>query len=173
MNRRTFWVSTLAVALALPFVAFAQNQGGGGGGGRFNPEEFRKRMMDDLREDLGATGDEWQVLEPKVEKVMAATRDARFGGMFGGRGGRGRGGPGGGGRGGFNMPETPVSKAAEELNTLLENKDAPADQITAKLTALREARAKARADLAAAQKELQEVLTPRQEAVLVARGMLD
>ena len=57
--------------------------------------------------------------------------------------------------------------------TALENKDTPADQIAAKLTALREARAKAKADLETAQKDLKEVLTPRQEAVMVSMGMLE
>ena len=183
MNRRTFWVSTLAVALAAPLFVFAQDQGGGRGRGNFNPEEFRKMMMDRLQERLGATPDEMQVLSPKLEKVMTAQRDAMSGmgmgmGRLFGRGGRGGpGGPGGGGpgggRGGFQMPETPVSKAAAELDTLLENKDAPDADVAAKLTALREARAKARADLQAAQKELQEVLTPRQEAVLVSLGMVE
>ena len=175
MNRRTFWISTLAVALAAPLFVFAQDQGGGGGGGRgnFNPEEFRKRMMERMQERLGATPDEMQVLAPKIEKVMTAQRDAMGGmGRMFGRGGRGRGGPGGGG-GGFQMPETPVSKAADELNTALEDKDAPADQVAAKLAALREARAKAKTELETAQKDLQSVLTPRKEAVLVTFGMLD
>jgi hypothetical protein len=177
MNRRTFWVSTLAVALAVPMFALAQDQGRGGRGG-FNPEQFRKMMMDRMQEALGATPDEMQVLSPKIEKVMTAQRDAMAGrmGMFGrgGRGGQGRGGQGGGGQGGgFQMPETPVSKAAAELSTTLENKDAPEADIAAKLTALREARAKARAELEAAQKDLQGVLTPRQEAVMVSMGMLD
>ena len=66
-----------------------------------------------------------------------------------------------------------MGKASADLRTALENKDTPADQINAKLTALREARDKARAEVAAAQKELKEVLTPRQEAVLVTMGMLE
>ena len=185
MNRRTFWVSTLAVAMAVPMFALAQDQGGGGRGrGGFNPEEFRKMMMDRLQERLGATPDEMQVLAPKLEKVMTAQRDAMSGmgmGRLFGRGGRGGGGggggqgrgQGGGGGGGFQMPETPVSKATQELDTLLENKDAPDAEVATKLTALREARAKSRADLQAAQKELQEVLTPRQEAILVVLGMVE
>ena len=188
MNRRTFWISTLAVALAAPLFVFAQDQGGGGRGrgGPANMEEFRKMMMDRLQERLGATPDEMQVLSPKLEKVMTAQRDAMSGmgmgmGRLFGRGGRGGGGGGGGqgrgpgcgGGGGFQMPETPVSKATQELDTLLENKDAPDAEVATKLTALREARAKSRADLQAAQKELQEVLTPRQEAILVVLGMVE
>ena len=182
MNRRTFWISTFAVALAAPLFVLAQDQGGGRGrGGPPNMEEIRKMMLERLQERLGATPDEMQVLAPKLEKVMTAQRDAMSGmgmgmGRLFGRGGRGGGqggGGGGGGRGGFQMPETPVTKAAAELDTLLENKDAPDADVAAKLATLREARAKARADLQAAQKELQEVLTPRQEAVLVSVGMVE
>ena len=182
MNRRTFWTSTLAVALVAPLFVLAQDQGGGrpggpGGPGGFNPEEMRKRMIERMQEELGATPDDMQVITPKLEKVFTARRDAggfgmgmMFGGGRGGRGGgRGPGGPGGP----PNQPETPVSKAAGELRTTLENKDAPAEEINAKLTALREARAKARADLEAAQKDLVSVLSPRQEAVMVAMGMVD
>ena len=177
MNRRTFWMSTLAVALVAPMFALAQNQGGDGQ--EFNPEEMRKRMIEGMQTALGATPDEMQVITPKLEKVFTAQQDARggfgMGGMFGGRGGRG--GRGGGDRGGpggaANQPETPVRKASAELRTTLENKDAPAEEITAKLTALREARAKARADLEVAQKDLVSVLTPRQEAVMVGMGMVE
>jgi hypothetical protein len=145
--------------------------GGGGGGGGFDPAQFRQRMMDNLKEQLKATDDEWKVLEPKVDKVMTAQASARAGGGFA----RGRGGPGGGGGGGGNFPgnDSPAAQAARDLRTTLENDSAQASEITQKLTALREARAKAKADLETAQKDLKDVLTPRQEAVLVVNGMLE
>ncbi|MDB5298261.1 MAG: hypothetical protein JWO31_4244, partial [Phycisphaerales bacterium] len=71
------------------------------------------------------------------------------------------------------QPESPVAKAATELRTVTENKEAPASDITAKLAALREAKLKAKAELATAQKELTEVVTPKQEAILVSMGTLD
>ena len=46
------------------------------------------------------------------------------------------------------------------------------DALAAKLRTWREAREKARADLAAAQKQLIEVLTPRQEAMLMNMGLV-
>lgn len=173
MNRRMFWLSTLAVALVAPLLAIAQDQGGGRGRGQFNPEEFRKQLIARMQEQLGATADEMQVITPKLEKVMTAQREAMASrmGMFGGRGGRG--GRGGDRGGAGNQPETPAAKAASELRTTLENPNAPAEEINAKLAALREARAKARADLEAAQKDLVSVLTPRQEAVMVSMGMVD
>jgi hypothetical protein len=47
------------------------------------------------------------------------------------------------------------------------------EQVKEKVAAVRAARQKARAALAAAQAELQEMITPEQEAVLVSRGLLD
>jgi hypothetical protein len=81
-----------------------------------------------------------------------------------GGGDRGPGGPGGD-RGG-----SPESQA---LRTTLENENATADEIKAKLTAVRESRKKASGELEAARAELQKVVTVRQEAVLVAMGMLE
>ena len=131
--------------------------------------------MDRMRENLGANDDEWKVLQPKIEKVFTARNDARFGGGFGGggRGMRGGGGPGGAGGGGDNQPQSAVGQATQDLRRTLENKDASADEISAKLKALRDAREKAQGELATAQKELKEVLTQRQEATLVSFGMLD
>jgi hypothetical protein len=170
MSVRNWCLAVLAVALMSP-MAFAQGGGGGGGGGgrgNFDPAQMRERFMNQIKERMGATDDEWKVLAPKIEKIQTAQRETRGGGGFGGGGRRG-----GGDGGGDNQPTTAVGKASAELRTALENKDTPAEEITKKLSALREARDKARADVAAAQKELKEVLTARQEAVLVTMGMLE
>lgn len=149
-----------------------RDQGRGGGRGNFDPAQWRQRMEEQMKQDLGATDDEWKVIQPKLEKVSNAQRGMR-GGMFGMMGGRGRGGPGGDRGPGGDQPQSPVSQASSDLQKVLENKDASAEQIASKLTALREAREKAKVELAAAQKDLKEVLTARQEAVLVVRGLLD
>lgn len=67
----------------------------------------------------------------------------------------GRGGPGGGPGGGQQPtgPSSPVGDAAHELQTLLDNKDATPEQITAKVTALRTAKAKAKEELTKTQTE--------------------
>jgi len=69
-------------------------------------EEWRKRAADQLRQSLGASEDEWKVLQPLIEKVQNLQRSTRggmmragiggFGGMggFGNVGGRTRGGRG-------------------------------------------------------------------------------
>jgi hypothetical protein len=152
--------------------------GGGGGGGRgnFDPAQFRQRRLDNIKQQLGSTDDEFAALQPKIEKVMDLQQQNQMGG-FGGRGGGRRGGGGGGGGVGgaapANATPNPVRDALTALNTTLQNKDASADEIKEKLTALRDARSKAHDDLVAAQKDLQGVLTQRQEAILVTNGMLD
>jgi hypothetical protein len=186
MSTRTtvFGLIVLLAAAASP--AFAQPAGGRG-----DPAQFRQRMSDRLKELLGANDDEWKALEPKVFKVMDLQREANSGGrgmgMLMGRGGPGGGGgaaggggagaaAGGGGRGFGGDPNAPPSAVMEktrELQTTLENKDAKPDDLKAKLKALREARAKAKADLAKAQDDLRDLLTARQESALVMLGMLE
>jgi hypothetical protein len=169
---RTGWMAAmvLGLMLALGGPAMAQDNqpaGGRGNRGNFDPAQMRERMMTRLKEQLGANDEEWKVLAPKVEKVMTAQTNSRGGGGFGG----GRGGRGGGG-GGDNAPQTPVAKASAELRAALEA-NAPAEEIAKKLAAYRDARNKAREELAAAQKELKELLTAKQEAQLVVSGTLE
>lgn len=141
--------------------------GRGGGGGNFDPTAMRQRWMDQLKTDLGATDEEFKVLQPKIEKVRTIQRESgQQRGM-----GMGRGGPNAPAVDPATLP--PVGKALAELKTVLDNKDATPEQIKTKLTALREAKAKAKEDLKAAQKELTELLTARQEAVLVENGTLE
>lgn len=145
-------------------------------------EQFRQQMSDRMREQLGASEDEWKIIQPRIEKVQTAQRQSR-GGMFGGMGGmmrRGRGGDRGGDRAGpprpegaDQQPQTEVEKATRGLQTLLENKEAKPDEIKAALKGLRDARAKAAEEVAAARKELLEVLTLQQEAQLVLMGILE
>jgi Spy/CpxP family protein refolding chaperone len=66
-----------------------------------------------------------------------------------------------------------VAVASKALADTLDNKDAKPDEIKAKLTALRDARAKAREELTKARKDLTDLLTQRQEAVLVQFGILE
>ena len=159
----------------------AQQPGQGRQRGNFDPAAARQRTYDRLKADLGASDDEWKALQPKVEKLMNAQRDARGGG--------GRGGPGGGGgrnRGGNNAPAdataaaaqptaelSAVAKASAELKAAIDDKTTAAPVLAQKLAALREAKDKAKGELASAQKELRELLTQRQEAILVNTGRLD
>ena len=181
MSRRIL-IPLLLGALAVPFAMAQDNsaqqqqgdrggdrgRGGPGGGGNFDPAAMRQRALDRIKEQMGVTNeDEWKVIQAKLEPVMTKQREV-MGGMFGGfGGGRGRGGDD------ANRQRGAVEQASRDLRTLLEDKAASEDQIKQKLTAFREARDKARTELASAQKELKEILMPRQEAVLVSSGMLD
>jgi hypothetical protein len=175
------------------------DQGGPGGpGGQFDPAQMRQRMMERQKEMLGADDDAWKVIEPRLTKVMELSRQSMgggMGGMFGMRGmrgmrgqggqqGQGRGGQQGQGPGGQqgdrprfpgeeNREPSAVEKAQEALSTTLENESASADTIKQQLTALRAAREKAKQELAASQQSLREILTIRQEALLVVSGMLN
>jgi Spy/CpxP family protein refolding chaperone len=187
VDKKTGFLATSLLLGSLSVGAFGQAQPGGNpppggnggppGRGNFDPAQFRQRMMDRLKEQLGASDDEMQAMMPKIEKVMQLQRDAGGGGMRGmGRRGGGPGGPGGpppGGPGGPGGTESPVRQKATELRETLDNKDAKPDEIKAKLDALRSARAQAKLDLAAAQQDLKGLLTQRQEAVLVEFGMLE
>ena len=147
---------------------------------RFDPAQMRQRMMDNLKDALGASDDEMKALQPAIEKVMQLQRDAR-GGSMGAlfrRGQNGGGGGGGGfGRGGFgtdpNAPPSVVQQKLQELESAVDNKDTAPSDLKARLAALRQARDQARAELAKAQAELQSLLTQRQEAALVVYGILD
>jgi len=139
-------------------------------------EEFRRRMSDRMREQLGATEEEWKVLQPRIEKVQRLQRQGRGGFRGFGFRGRGRGGRPGearqpGGAPEREMPE--VEKKTEALRSLLDDEASGAQAIRAALTALRQARDKARRELEAARKELREVVTMRQEARLVLMGILE
>jgi len=162
-----------------------------GGRPQFDPERIRTMMMERLKETLGATDDEWKVIEPLARNVMEKQTAARVGG-FGGFGsflaGRRGGPPGPGGErpSAEAPPERPGAPPggerprfgtpdpeSEALRAALEAKDTSAKDIEAKLKALREARQKREEELKKAREELCKVLTIRQEAQLVLTGLLD
>ncbi len=196
MRTRVITIGVAASALALMIGGLCLAQPGGGDRGNFDPAQMRQRMMENMKQQLGADDEAWKVIEPRLTKVMELSRDTmnmRRGGMFGfgGRGGMGPGGPGGpqgdqqrgqqnrqqGDRPRFpgmeNREPSAVEKATETLNTTLEDQSASAETIKTQLTALRQAREKAKQDLAVAQQDLRQILTLRQEALLVVSGMLN
>ena len=169
------------------------NNGGGGGGrqrGGWDPAQMKQRMMDGIKEQLGTSDDEFAALQPKIEKVVDAQRSYSSGGSIrnafgggnrgGGGGGGGAGGGGGQGRqrgggpgGGMTDTNSPVYKATQELQTVVEDKDAKPEDVKAKLEAYRAARTAAKAELTKAQDDLKGVLTAKQEAAMVEDGLLD
>lgn len=67
----------------------------------------------------------------------------------------------------------PVEEKSRDLRELLANKEAKAEEIKARLTALRGAKEQERQDLVKARQSLRQLMTLRQEAVLVLNGLLD
>ena len=139
-------------------------------------QQIQERMMTSIREQLVVTNDtDWKVIEPRLAKVIQVRMESMFSGMGGMRGmmgNRGGGGPGGpgGGRGfpGMGQPDPD----AEALQKALDDK-APTEQIKSTLARYREARKRKEAELAKTREELRQVLSLRQEAVLVSMGMLN
>jgi hypothetical protein len=146
-----------------------------------DPAQMQRMMTERMKEPLGASDEEWKVIQPRLQKVMELNRQVNAlgrGMMFGGRGQTM--GPGGRTgqrtRPGTGQPQrepSAIEKATEELQEVLRSENAKPEQIKEKLTALRKAKEKASKDLATAQNELKKDLTVKQEAILVLSGYLN
>lgn len=156
---------------------FAQNDNGGGGGnggngggrqgrGNFDPAQMQQRMLDRYQEQLGFTNNvEWDAVKPLVQKVSEAQMAARGGqmrGMFGGRNRGGNGGPG------SMMPADPEYDA---LRKAIDD-NAPAAQIKDLLAKYKTSQKAKQVKLEAAQADLKQVLTTKQEAEATLLGLL-
>ena len=111
----------------------------------------------------------WKAVEPLLKDVMDKQRETMSGFRdfgFMGRPNRPDAAPGGPGGG------TP-DPSADALRTALSSQDTPAADIKAKLDDLRKARKQKEKDLQNSRDALRKVLSVRQEAQLVLRGILD
>lgn len=173
-------VASLALVVpATPLFAQDNNPPPGGGRGRFDPEQFRKMMTDRMKSSMKATDEEWAVLEPMISTVVEKQMAAR-GGFS-----RGFGGPprssdstngGTGGTSGSDANRTsryPRPAEIEALQATLEKEDAPKEELKARLEAIRAQRKRAQQEVEDARAQLAKVVTVRQEAVLVAFGILE
>ena len=148
--------------------------------------------MDDVKKRINATDEEWKVIGPKLQKILASRQvlaaDARAVAIAplpaaktdaqpadapmapvpgGGTGARPR--PGFGSGAGTNI----ISQAQAEFRAVLDDPKHTKAELDEKVVAIRKAREKVRADLIAAQKDLVQMLTPDQETVLVGLGYLE
>jgi chromosome segregation ATPase len=114
-----------------------------------------QKAIEDLKGQLEISDKEWPVVKPRVEKVYNLVHPLRSMGA------------------GSEQPRTEVDKAGSELRELLRDESATADQIKAKLGALRAATQKAAQELATARQSLRQLMTLRQEALLVLNSLLD
>ncbi len=171
--------------------AFAQQDAGQGGrrwnrDRGFDPSRMRAMMMERVKEQIGATDEEWIVIEPLLSDVMEKQRSVQGGLMrglmrpprdqqpgqppadFDGPPPEGlppQGGPGG--------PMAFDNNESSALQTALDNTGSSTEDIQGKLAELRTARKKAEKELKTAREALRSVLTLRQEAQLVLMGILD
>ncbi len=138
-------------------------------------------MAERMKSSLKVTDEEWSVIQPLLEQVTAKQREAsssRFGGFSRGPGGPGGSSSSGGSSSGGGSSDRGRSSdrgpsESDALRKTLENENASPEELKAKLTAVRDARQKSAAELAQAREELKKVLTLRQEATLVAMGVLE
>ena len=185
------WLVAAGVATAMCLMSnssVAQDNGnanGGGGGGRrgggnFDPAQMRQRMLDRYKETLEVTkDDEWQALQPRIEKVMDA-RTGTFGGMGRGMMGGRRTPNGGGTNGDANAQGNQTRRArpgatpmpeAEALQKAIDDKVA-ASELKTVLAKYLDARKSKQDQLKTAQEDLRKLLTPRQEAIASLNGLL-
>jgi hypothetical protein len=151
-----------ALALAASITLVAPAGGGGFGGGGFG--RGNNNSANAIRQLVTFTDEEWIVIQPRLQKVLDAQA------ALGATNNRSLGRNGGGGSG---MYLDPVVVAQQELSTALQDESSTTEVISAKLKALRDARVKAKENLAVAQEDLKKVLTIRQEAMLVNMGFLE
>ena len=115
----------------------------------------RKRAVEDLKEQLGVSDQEWTVIRPRVQVVYDLVHPPlRI-------------------RPGSAQPTNDVERRRRDLQELLRDEKAQAEKIKARLTALRAAKERATQELSRARQSLRQLMTVRQEAVLVLNGLLD
>jgi hypothetical protein len=118
-----------------------------------------------IKSQLGVSDLEWQALWPLVQKVITAASA-----LNGTR-------RGGGGMTRFFTAQTPagadLTKATNALTAAANDPSATPDVLAIRLQKFRDAKAKAQQDLDAARRDLQSVLTIRQEGVLTSMGILE
>jgi hypothetical protein len=147
------------------------------GRGQMDTEQMMNMMSDRIKEVLEMSDEEWTVIGPKLINVVNLSTQSTgpnmrmMVGMFMGRGNgnqriQRQPFPGGAEPG-------PIATAQTELQELLEYKETPTSEIKRKIIELREAKEKAEQELVTARNELRELLTVRQEALLIAMGYLD
>jgi hypothetical protein len=127
-------------------------------------EDYRNRMLQGMKDKLGFADDEWKEVEPRLRKVLTLSMGGRVS-FFSSRG---------------STPPPPGTEEPEsatrarELRDLLEQENgASPEKINTALERLRAARKKQAIELDKARKDLRELLTLRQEAMLVGMGLLE
>lgn len=156
---------------------------GGPGGMQFDPAQMQERMLNGIKENLGATDEEWTAMKPKVQEIqklrmkVAASAMGRFGGP---RGMRGPDGPGDAnnqnrrpGRGLMGMLGNEPNPELDALVSASDSDSTSNDDLKNKIKAYREAVKRDEEKLKSTREELRQLVTLRQEAKLIVAGILD
>jgi len=133
---------------------------------------IRNSSLNTIRLQLNASDEEWSVLLPKIQRVLIALQDVALPTVQT----NARGGAGGTNiMGGLALAQptlSDVTKAFMDLQDALKNPNAADDLIGARLRTWRTLHDKAISELAAARADLVNILTLRQEAILLNLGWL-
>jgi hypothetical protein len=140
--------------------------GGGGMGGGGMGGMMGGMGGTSLQSLMASPDDEWAVLLPRIQRVTTAQSAMNINSY------------GGGGLGGGGTTATPtlasaLATALNDLITALNDPQSGENTIRIKLEAYRAAKAKVEAELKTAQRELQMLVTLRQEGILVWQGYLE
>ena len=156
--------------LAPPPGPAPRGQGNARVGVGFAGPQQRQKQLEAIKDHIEADDDAWKALSPKVEKVLAARHNTSTGAGMNWTSSN---------RGPLVVqasaatPDTAAGKAMQQVRDAAADKEAPDQELLRKMAAVREARQKARAEYEAAQKELTDALTPRQQAVLMTLGVVE
>jgi hypothetical protein len=178
-------VALLCIVCGLGFggKVFAQGTGGGGGGfggGRnFDPEQFKKMVLDNVRDQLEVKDDaEWKVIGDQVQKVFDARLAIGAGGgpgmmrMFRRPNANGGQDAGNGRRGGMAAMLGGQSDPEGEALQKAIDSNAPTAELKAAVAKFVEARKQKQAKLEQDQADLRKLLSVRQEAIAFSLGLL-
>jgi hypothetical protein len=132
--------------------------------------QHRQEMLDALKDRLELSDDDFKALSPKIEKLLDAKQNMTTGAGMSWSSMNG-------GKPVFKAseakPNTEPGKAMQDVRDAVADKDLSNEEVVKKIAAVREAREKAKAEFDAAQKELSDALTPRQQAVLMTLGVIE
>jgi hypothetical protein len=146
--------------------------GGAGGGGVGVPfgQTHRQEMLDALKDKLEMSDDDFKALSPKIEKLLDAKQNMSTGAGMGWSSMNGA-------KPTFKASESKVDtepgRAMQDVREAAADKEKTDEEIAKKIAAVREAKEKANVEWEAAQKELIDSLTPRQQAVLMTLGVIE
>src|SRR5688500_2285267 len=147
----------------------AVNEIRGAGGVGFNGPN-QQMQLEVLKLMLNAGDDDWKNLSPKIENVLAAkqhtntgagmnwTTSNKAGPQF---------------KPSTSKPDTAPGKALQAVRDAVADETTSKEELAKRMAAVRDARKKARADDEAAQNELCDTTTPRQQAILMTLGVIE